>query len=100
MYFSPLDSANKLELTKIWEALTSNDPSDAPTESRELTIWGRKLRVPLSTSKASSWTFEELCGRPRSAADYIEICKNFGTIFVEDVPRMGIHQRDLVSCPS
>lgn len=32
-----------------------------------------------------------------SAADYIEITKNFGTIFVTDVPKMGLGQKDMVS---
>ena len=30
-----------------------------------------------------------------SAADYIEITKNFGTIFVVDVPKMGLGQKDM-----
>lgn len=30
-----------------------------------------------------------------SAADYLEITKNFGTIFVMDVPKMGLSQKDM-----
>lgn len=32
-----------------------------------------------------------------SAADYLEITKNFGTIFLSDVPKMGLDKKDLVS---
>ena len=32
-----------------------------------------------------------------SAADYLEITKNFGTIFVTDVHKMGLSQKDMVS---
>lgn len=39
----------------------------------------------------------DLCGKPLSAADYLEITKNFGTIFVTDVPKMGLDKKDLVS---
>ncbi|KAH9927214.1 AFG1-like ATPase-domain-containing protein, partial [Fomitopsis serialis] len=38
--------------------------------------------------------FDELCGMPLSAADYLEIVKNFKTIFILDVPKMGMSQKD------
>ena len=44
--------------------------------------------------------FLDLCGKPMSAADYIEITKNFGTIFVTDVPKMGLGQKDMVDIQS
>lgn len=61
---------------------------------RELDIWGRKLRVPKSTSKVAMFEFEELCGRPLSAADYLEVTKQFPTVFVTEVPRMGLGEKD------
>ncbi|PWN46930.1 AFG1-like ATPase, partial [Violaceomyces palustris] len=94
VYFSPINNENRLEFDKIFVALTSED-SDPIVENRKLSIWGRELKVPQSTSKVARFTFNELCGSPKSAADYIEICKRFGTIFVDEVPRMGINQRDL-----
>ncbi|SPO34955.1 related to AFG1 - ATPase family gene [Pseudozyma flocculosa] len=94
VYFSPLDVANRREFDKIFDALTS-DPDDPVQASRPLTIWGRTLKVPLSTSKVARFTFDELCGTPKSAADYIELCSRFNTVFVDAVPRMGLHQRDL-----
>lgn len=95
VYFSPLDQENQREFDKLFHALTSSDPNDPVVENRELKIWGRSLNVPLSTHKVARFTFDELCGRPRSAADYIEICNNFGTIFVDAIPKMGLNQRDL-----
>lgn len=94
VYFSPLDQANVLEFNKLFEAIT-NDPNDPLVEDRPLKIWGRTLKVPKSTQKVARFTFDELCGSPKSAADYIEICNNFTTIFVDSVPQMGLHQRDL-----
>jgi len=40
----------------------------------------------------------DLCGKPFSAADYLEITKRFGTVFLVDVPKMGMDRKDLVSC--
>ena len=94
VYFSPLDHANTREFDKLFDAVTS-DAHDPVVENRPLKIWGRTLHVPLSTQSVARFTFDELCGRPRSAADYIEICNNFSTIFVEAVPKMGLNQRDL-----
>ena len=38
----------------------------------------------------------DLCGKPYSAADYLEITKTFGTVFLLDVPKMGMDRKDLV----
>lgn len=94
VYFSPLTPENKAEMDKLWTAMTS-DPNDEPTTDRTITIWGRKLRVPLSTKRCARFTFDELCGKPKSAADYIEICRSFPTIFIDGIPKMNLHSRDL-----
>jgi len=31
-----------------------------------------------------------------SAADYLEITKQFGTLFIVNVPKMGMDQKDMV----
>lgn len=44
----------------------------------------------------AKFNFEDLCGQPLSAADYIEITRNFGTLFVVNIPKMGVDRKDLV----
>ena len=83
-------------MNKIFDALTS-DPSDPAIPNRKLMTWGREIVVPGSSSTVAKFGFLDLCGKPMSAADYIEITKNFGTIFVVDVPKMGLSQKDMVS---
>ena len=39
----------------------------------------------------------DLCGKPFSAADYLEITKRFGSVFLLDIPKMGMDRKDLVS---
>ena len=49
-------------------------------------ILGRKIKT-LKKAKGSVWfNFKELCEGPRSAKDYIEICAEFHTVFVSDLP--------------
>ncbi|GJE84236.1 AFG1-like ATPase [Phanerochaete sordida] len=95
VYYDPLTAENRAEIEKIWHAYTHGDPADPPVRGRKLTTWGRTISVPESTSKVAKFRFDDLCGRPMSAADYLEITKNFGTIFVLDVPRMGLTEKDL-----
>lgn len=89
-----------MEINKIFKSLALEDPSDPPIRNRKLSIWGRTLLVPESTSKVAKFNFEELCGQPLSAADYLEVTKNFATVFLLNVPKMGLDQKDLVRCSS
>ncbi len=92
VYFSSERHEDLREYEKIWAAMTEEE---AVVENRKLKIWGRNLLVPQSTSKVARFTFMQLCGSPKSAADYIEICRRFHTVFIDEVPRMGVNQRDL-----
>lgn len=99
VYYHPLTPENKAEIDKIFNSLTCPTPTaalqDPVIENRPITTWGRTLRVPLSTSKVARFSFEEICGRPLSAADYLEVTKQFGTLFITDVPKMGMDKKDM-----
>lgn len=94
VYYSSVEESSMREFEKLFEAFTS-DPSDPVIDDRTLLVWGRKVKVPSSTAKVARFTFHELCGTPRSAADYIEICRTFPTIFIHDIPNMGLDQREV-----
>lgn len=66
-------------------------------QNRALNTWGRTLLVPESTSKIAKFGFDDLCGQPLSAADYLEVTKTFGTVFLLNVPKMGLSSKDKVS---
>ncbi|KAG6854339.1 hypothetical protein C0991_007844 [Blastosporella zonata] len=95
VYYDPLTPENTSEMDKVFKSLTSRDPSDPPIHNRTLHTWGRTINVPESTSKIAKFAFRDLCGQPLSAADYLEVTKNFGTIFVSDVPKMGMDSKDM-----
>ncbi|KAI0776227.1 AFG1-like ATPase [Trametes elegans] len=94
VYYDPLTPENKAELDKIFKAFASHS-DESVVRNRKLHVWGREVIVPESTSTVARFGFLDLCGKPMSAADYIEITKTFGTIFVTDVPKMGLSQKDM-----
>jgi protein AFG1 len=95
VYFHPLNDENQREVSKIFHSLTSSNPADPLVQNRAIKAWGRTLLVPESTSRIAKFTFEDLCGKPLSAVDYLEVTKTFGTIFLLDVPKMGLDKKDL-----
>ncbi|KAJ9104931.1 hypothetical protein QFC19_003726 [Naganishia cerealis] len=97
-YFSPLNQETRTEMQKLFDGLThaaAASGDDPVIIDRPLNIWGRTLKVPESTKHVARFSFDRLCGRPLSSADYLEITKNFGTIFVEEVARMGLGEKDM-----
>lgn len=82
-------------MSKLFDALTSADPiSSTVVSDRKISIWGRSLAVPESSGTVARFEFSDLCNKPLSAADYLELTATFPTIFVQSVPRMGLSERD------
>ncbi|TFK99157.1 AFG1-like ATPase [Pterulicium gracile] len=93
VYYDPLDEENTREVEKQFQSYATAD--DPVVRNRALDIWGRKLYVAESTKKVAKFKFQDLCGKPLSAADYLEVTKNFGTVFITDIPKMDLGQKDL-----
>ncbi|KAI0027597.1 AFG1-like ATPase [Vararia minispora EC-137] len=91
VYYHPLDDAIRSEIGKLFHGLTTGQDV---VEGRQLDIWGRKLRVPRSAGRVAMFSFDDLCGSPLSAADYIEVTRHFGTVFVTDIKKMGLGEKD------
>ncbi len=49
---------------------------------------GRKVLIPRAARGAARFEFQELCGRPLGAADYLAIARRYDAVFVDHVPRM------------
>ena len=54
------------------------------------------VKTSAGTGSVAMFTFEELCGDPLSAADYLEITKNFDTVFISDIPNLSLSEKDKV----
>ena len=52
----------------------------------DIVINKRSIKVKSKTKDIIWFDFTQLCDGPRSSSDYVEIAKNFHTIFLSDVP--------------
>jgi cell division protein ZapE len=60
----------------------------------DLLVNGRELHARRRGDGVIWFDFEELCGKPRGAIDYIEIARAFNTVFLSNVPALGDEQSD------
>jgi len=80
-YFYPSDKNIRI-IEEIFNEITQNKKA----KDSFITINNRKIDV-LAFSKGVLWVnFLQICSSPRSAADYIEISKEFHTVILSDVP--------------
>ncbi|KAK9864901.1 hypothetical protein WJX84_010909 [Apatococcus fuscideae] len=94
MYFFPLDSATETALQEKWRESTAGEPPVAVADTKLEVMFGRTLQVARARGGVAQFSFEELCGRPLGAADYIALAQAFHTVFVVDIPAMSLQLRD------
>ncbi|KAL7477292.1 hypothetical protein ACHAW6_003104 [Cyclotella cf. meneghiniana] len=82
------------EFENLFVALTKG----APIHSVVLDVSGRQVLVPKASEEynIARFSFYDLCGKAKGAADYLAIGERFNTIFIEDVPRLKFHEVNLV----
>lgn len=80
-----------------WFAYFNEGHDKAVVENDVLTVWGRELKVPLSTKPyVAQFTFEELCGKNLSAGDYLQLAITYRSFIITDIPYLSISVRDKV----
>lgn len=82
IYYHPLDdNAQQVMLNNFMHI--SPEPG---IENENLHIEGRKIQT-IRCADGTVWLhFDELCGGPRCAADYIEIARCFNTVLISNIP--------------
>jgi cell division protein ZapE len=59
-----------------------------------LKVRGHDFYVPLASQAAARFSFADLCAKPLGAADYLELAKRYGTIFIDHVPTLDFSKRN------
>lgn len=71
------------------------DFKDDPPHPTVQRIWGRPIKVPLASGGAARFTFNDICGQPLSAADYLELARQYKAFIITDIPRLSMNEKDL-----
>src|SRR5204863_1659812 len=86
----PDDDAARAALDQAWAKLTGG----APARSRDISIKGRTLHVPLEAQGVARFSFGDLCEKPLGASDYLRLAHDYHTILVDHIPVMDVSQRN------
>lgn len=94
VYIAPSGEKEKALLERKWQRLCKGEVLD----NSQLEAQGRKLAVPRAAvhSNVAWFNFKDLCDRPLGAADYLAVAAAFHTVFIEDVPKLTLQERDQV----
>ncbi|RZA22388.1 MAG: cell division protein ZapE [Lysobacteraceae bacterium] len=90
VYRTPLDAAADGWLAERWHALGGDDAHvDAG-----IVIDGRRIPVRARSQGLCWFDFAALCEGPRGNADYIEVAREFHTVLLGGIPRLGADRDD------
>ncbi|KXS19411.1 hypothetical protein M427DRAFT_108787 [Gonapodya prolifera JEL478] len=90
VYYTPNTPETRTAMDTIWSRIIG-DLKDGP---EHVDVWGRKVLIPRAAGQNARFTFRELCGEARAAADYIEIARRYSVVLLDDIPKMGVNQRN------
>jgi cell division protein ZapE len=88
-YLTPADAGNEQLLGEQYASL-----SGAPAQPGTIEINDRLIPAKALSAGVAWFEFSALCEGPRSAADYIEIARDFHTVILSRVPRFAEHNED------
>ena len=90
VYLTPLGAWADRKMDEQFLALTGGVAGAA----RRLRTQGRDVLVPRAAPGVAWAEFEDWCGKPLGAADYICIADHFHTVFLRNVPKLTSRNRD------
>ena len=95
-YFHPDDATTAAAFESAWRGVCSAQ-GGAPEAPRKVPImFGREIAVRRACGHAARFEFEELCGCPRGAPDYIAVAEHFDVVAIDGVPAMSMQVRSLL----
>src|SRR4051812_45418507 len=90
VWYVPADDAATAALDEAGRRLLGS----ASGMPQELSVKGRRLRVPRAAMGVARFFFHDLCEQPLAAADYLRIAHEFHTLIINRIPIMGFDERN------
>ena len=92
VYYMPLGEQAEAQMARFFEAMTKASYAENGT----LEIGGRHVAFRRRAKGVIWFEFAELCEKPRSQVDFLEIASAYHTVLVSNVRRMAPSQTDVV----
>jgi cell division protein ZapE len=92
VYYTPLDENADGHLAMFFEAMTKATFA----EDGAIEVGGRPIPFRRRAKGVIWFDFPELCEKPRSQVDFLEIAASYHTVLLSDVRRMSAAQTDVV----
>jgi len=90
VYITPLGPEADMQMDAAWKTATAG----RTIHQDKIELKGREIAVPRAAGTAARFSFDELCGAPLAARDYLAITARFDTIFLDHIPTMGQDRRN------
>ncbi len=90
LWHIPHDQAASTALATYFESLTGQPGGD----SRQLEINNRVVRARAAVQGVAWFDFTTLCEEARSAADFVEIAREYHTVLIERIPALTAEKED------
>ena len=84
VYFSPITTDARKEITRLWHSLCDGTP--APLT---LHVQKREVTLPAFCNGVARASFFDLCGRMLGPADYLALAEAVRVLILEDIPQLG-----------
>ena len=91
VYYTPLDAGADAHLARIFDAMTKASYA----EDGSIEIGGRPVAFRRRAKGVIWFEFGELCEKPRSQVDFLEIASAYHTVLVSNVRRMAAAETDV-----
>jgi cell division protein ZapE len=89
-YFSPLGADAEAAIDAVWRDIVGPRREVA----LRLRVQGRDLVYPRSAGRAVRCDFDDLCGGPSGARDYLALAEAVDVLIVENVPQLSARRSD------
>jgi protein AFG1 len=90
VYYYPLGPESQQSINYIFSKLTQGHR----VHPHHIPLWGRLLKIPNYCKGIAKISFEELCGAPHSAADFLALVSEVHTLILTDIPRLTLSNRN------
>ncbi|KAF9910949.1 hypothetical protein EC991_005123 [Linnemannia zychae] len=83
-FFWPLTSETTKEVDEFFATIRNGNP----VQEKRMSFLGRELVLPQTAGNIAKCSFDDLCAKSLSAADYLHLAESIDTLILTDIPKL------------